>query len=71
MILHKKPTRFAKNNPKNILVRSHKKLGIIMVVKRTFSKNIDRKISPQQINASHNLNNIPKKINVLTVKKKN
>jgi hypothetical protein len=51
MILQKKPTRFAKNNPKiYILVSAHRKSGIITAVKWTFPKITNRKYHKTVLN---------------------
>jgi hypothetical protein len=78
MIMQKKPTTFAKNNPKrNNLVNAHRKSCSITAVKWTFETG--RKYSPQKYQtkesqhsryhnyACYNLNNIPKIIKILTV----
>jgi hypothetical protein len=80
-ILQKKPTRFAKNNPKrNNFVNAHRKFGSITAVKGTFKTG--KKYSPQKYQtkesqhsryhnyACYNLNNIQKIIKILIVKNK-
>jgi hypothetical protein len=50
MILQKKPTRFAKDNPKNILVSEYRKSSIITAVKKTFPKITNRKYHKTVLN---------------------